>query len=248
MNLLMEGPSQQWEPVLKDGWAIAAYIASLSSDDVDEEYIFEHYRGCRAVLRMVPVAKLTAGDADHNIPSKAKARRYAKLALDTMPPLVVEDGQIMDGNHRFRDAIKKGATDVPCYVVEEAAAPANPMSAKQRKKLGFVQEAMREGFAQQRVHRNTSIAALKALAKNNVTSKTARFIIDDGELHGADAEEFTHYQISPQQRGIRGWLIYHGDDTFTYKAVGIFDMHPADDPLLRSFERQGIEREARQRF
>jgi hypothetical protein len=108
----------EWPPTLKDDWAIAEYIEATSSDYVDEEYIREHYRGCHAVLKKVAVTDLEPGDPEHNERSEKKEKKYAKMDLATMPPLVVEDGQIMDGNHRFRVAVAKGATHVLCYVVE----------------------------------------------------------------------------------------------------------------------------------
>lgn len=108
-----------WPPVLKDRYAIADYIETVASAYVDNEYISEHFRGCRAVLRMVPLAQIREGDEDHNIPSKAKERRYAKMDIATMPPIVIEDGEIQDGHHRYRVAKAKGLTEMLCYVVEE---------------------------------------------------------------------------------------------------------------------------------
>jgi hypothetical protein len=105
--------------VLEDAEAIASYIADLSPTEVDEEFIAEHFWGCRAELRMVPVSELREGDADTNMRSLKREKKYAKMDLATMPPLVVENGEIKDGNHRFRVAIAKGATEVPCYVVVE---------------------------------------------------------------------------------------------------------------------------------
>jgi hypothetical protein len=104
-----------------------------------------------------------------------------------------------------------------------------------------MREIISEAMAQTMLHRNTTIGTVKALARNS-KSKAARFVIHDGKLHASDAEEFTHYDIWPLQKGLRGW-VYHDGDAFTYKAVGIYDMHPADDPLLRAFERAGIARE-----
>jgi hypothetical protein len=105
-----------------------------------------------------------------------------------------------------------------------------------------MREIISEAMAQSMVHRNTTIGTVKALARNS-KSRAARFVIHDGKLHASDAEEFTHYDIWPLQKGLRGW-VYHDGDAFTYKAVGIYDMHPADDPLLRAFERAGIARES----
>ena len=102
-------------------------------------------------------------------------------------------------------------------------------------------EILQEEFAQKLIHRNTTISVLKALAKH-CSTHTSRFIIDeDGKLHGADAEEFTHYEIwSPG--GVRGWVYWYDDGSYKYKAVGMYNMYQEDHPLLRYFEKAGIER------
>lgn len=105
--------------VLKDEREIAAYIESVSTDYVDSEMIEEHFFGCRAVLRRVPIDRIRSGPEEANIPDKKKEKRYAKMDPATMPPLVVENGVIMDGNHRWRTAKSVGATHVPCYIVTE---------------------------------------------------------------------------------------------------------------------------------
>lgn len=103
-------------------------------------------------------------------------------------------------------------------------------------------EVMSERLANERIHRNTSVATLKALARN-APSQYARFVVADGELHAADAEAFTHHQIWSARATLRGWVHYLGDDRYSYKATGIYDMHPADDPVLRHLERAGIKRQ-----
>lgn len=109
--------------MLDDADAIAAHIATLASDDVDEEFIAEYFRDCGAVLRQVAVDDLQEGDPDKNARSKRKEARYRKLDPMTMPPLVIEeiDGALVvkDGNHRYRVARELGLTHVPCYVVTD---------------------------------------------------------------------------------------------------------------------------------
>lgn len=100
-----------------------------------------------------------------------------------------------------------------------------------------------ERMANERIHRNTSVATLKALARN-ASSHYARFVVADGALHAADAEAFTHHQIWSARATLRGWVHYLGDDRYSYKATGIYDMLPADDPVLRHLEQAGIKRVA----
>lgn len=106
---------------LADASAIADYITDLDPNASyhDIEMSFEdNYPDCGATLTMVPIEALTPGPEDANIRSAAKEKRYAKMTT-VAPPLVVADGQIMDGHHRYRIALAKGMTEMACYVVDE---------------------------------------------------------------------------------------------------------------------------------
>ena len=106
-----------WGAALDDDRAIAAYIASIASDYVNEELIEEYFRDMGAVLCWVPIDRLIEGDPDHNERSEVKERRYAKKKPGTMPPLVVdEDGTVRDGNHRLRVEQARGTSHLLCYV------------------------------------------------------------------------------------------------------------------------------------
>lgn len=104
---------------LKDAAAIAAYIEEVSSGYVDTEFVEEHYFGCEAVLEKLPIGELSEGPAEGNVPSASKEKKYANMPALTAPPLVVENGVVADGNHRFRAAVRRGDTHVWCYVVNE---------------------------------------------------------------------------------------------------------------------------------
>lgn len=106
-----------YAPVLKDAQEIAEYIMSTSSEDVDGEFIEEHFWGCHATLTKVPLVDLAEGNPDGNIRSASKERKYSKMDMATIPPLVVEDGTVVDGNHRYRVAKKNGVNMLWCYVV-----------------------------------------------------------------------------------------------------------------------------------
>lgn len=98
---------------------IASYIESVASDYVDTEFIEEYFFDCYASLKLVPIDELHEGNTDANIRNKSKERKYTKMNPDTIPPLVVENGEIKDGNHRYRVAVANGAKSLWCYVVEE---------------------------------------------------------------------------------------------------------------------------------
>lgn len=115
---------QPWPDILPNNRAIAAVIAELASDYVDEDFAAEYFFGRCARLRWVPIEELQEGNPDTNQRSRAKERRYAKLDQRTAPPLVVEDGVIKDGGHRFRVGKAAGAAGFWCYDVLDEPAPA----------------------------------------------------------------------------------------------------------------------------
>lgn len=100
---------------------IAGYIESISSDYVDIDQIEEYLgRDTSAILKMVPVSQLRPGNPDVNIRDKRKEYRYSKMNSNTIPPLVIwNNGEIIDGNHRYRVAISKNISELPCYVIEQ---------------------------------------------------------------------------------------------------------------------------------
>lgn len=126
IRLLKEPISEsidQWPAVLQDSREIARYIDSISSDYVDEELIEEYLMGCKAVLKEFPVASISEGDPDHNIADRAKQRAYATLDPSTRPPIVIKDNDVIDGNHRFRDAVARGAETIWAYDVVDDDTP-----------------------------------------------------------------------------------------------------------------------------
>jgi len=109
----------QWPKILRSAKEISDYISSQSSNYVDKEVIEEYFSGCQAVLEELPLESIREGNPEANIRDKRKERKYTKLDIATMPPIVVENGIIQDGNHRFRVAKAKGLNKILCYVVKE---------------------------------------------------------------------------------------------------------------------------------
>lgn len=114
-----------WPSVLEDSRAIAQYIDSISDDYVDVELIEEYLDGHKAILKEFPLASIGEGDPDHNIPDRAKQRAYAALDQTTRPPIVIKDNEVIDGNHRYRDAVARGSETIWAYdVVDDGASEA----------------------------------------------------------------------------------------------------------------------------
>lgn len=112
-----------WENTLADEGAIADYMEANASDEVCTEMIMEYFHGCGAKLMLLPIEDISEGHPDVNIKSAKKEKKYNKLPLETMPPIVVMDGIIEDGHHRYRIAKAKGAASILCYVVEPYPEP-----------------------------------------------------------------------------------------------------------------------------
>lgn len=112
----MEGGAP-FPDVLKDAQEIADFIETYASYDVDNEFIYEKFRGAHAVLKLVDIASLKEGGRDHNQQSETNEKAYAEQDLATQPPALVENGEVLDGNHRLRANKSRGLTQMWCYVV-----------------------------------------------------------------------------------------------------------------------------------
>lgn len=107
-------------PTLDDAAAIAAYVEATTPGEVDVEFVEECFRGAAAYLRRVRVEDLRPGDRSSHLEVLGRARLYASLPAEGRPPIVVEAGEVRDGHHRLRDAIRRGETDILAYEVVDA--------------------------------------------------------------------------------------------------------------------------------
>lgn len=103
---------------LNNQFEIATYIEETSSKLVDKQLIEEYFFGCNAILQKCLVENLVVEGKDHHLPDKVLERKYVKLPLETMPPLVVENYKVIDGNHRYRILKQLGVKNVKIYQIE----------------------------------------------------------------------------------------------------------------------------------
>lgn len=101
-----------------DAQEIVDYIETHALYAVDHEFVRELFRGTHAVLKLVPISELHEGERDANQRSKKNEDKYLKQDIKTQPPILVENGAVVDGNHRFRANKRRGLTHIWCYVVE----------------------------------------------------------------------------------------------------------------------------------
>lgn len=102
-----------------DAQGLADYIEAHASYEVDPEFVYEMFRGAHGVLKLMPIADLREGNRNNNERSKKNEDKYLKQSLKTQPPVVVEKGEVLDGNHRFRANKRRGLTHMWCYDVVE---------------------------------------------------------------------------------------------------------------------------------
>lgn len=112
-----------WPAMLSDEVEIARHVESLSPYDISTEDVEEAFRGCCARLRWVAIDTLITGDDDYNIAQPERQAECDRLPQGTMPPLVVESGQVKDGHHRLRTMRARNVAHCWVYDVEEIPVP-----------------------------------------------------------------------------------------------------------------------------
>jgi hypothetical protein len=118
----IKGGTQPFPQTL-DARGIADHIETYAVYPVDSEFVYEKFQGAHATLKLVPIASLREGGRDQNLQRKKTEDKYLKQSLKTQPPIVVENGEVLDGNHRLRANKRRGLTHTWCYVVTDGEAP-----------------------------------------------------------------------------------------------------------------------------
>jgi GNAT superfamily N-acetyltransferase len=114
---LFESESSYASTLDEDGLIAFAWecVHEDEIDEVNDEFIDEMFEGASAVLKRVPIAglKLNGG-----VEVGYKSKQYRKLTTEA-PPIIVNGStkEVMDGNHRLREALRRGQSDILAYVV-----------------------------------------------------------------------------------------------------------------------------------
>lgn len=106
-----------FKPILKNTEEIMNFINEFASEPIDEELVREYFYGCKAILKIVLVHSLKQGNEDYHIKNFEKEKRYELLPFETMPPLIIENDKVIDGNHRLRIAKKKHIKKINVYEI-----------------------------------------------------------------------------------------------------------------------------------
>ena len=109
MNLIM------FKPILKNAEEITDFIKEFATDSIDEELVREYFDGCKAILKLVKVSGLFEGEENQNAKDVKKEKNYEMLPIKNMPPLIVENDIVRDGNHRIRIAKRNNLEEIFIY-------------------------------------------------------------------------------------------------------------------------------------
>lgn len=104
-----------FKPILKDSDEIADYIVTFSIAPIDEDLVRDYFYGTKGVLKCVHTDTLISSYEDQNIKNIKNEKIYGLLPSITMPPLIVENNKVLDGNHRLRIAKRKGIKIIYIY-------------------------------------------------------------------------------------------------------------------------------------
>lgn len=103
-------------PDYLDSEGLAEYVIDLCGQEADPEFIRGAMEWRVGQLEWIPMDQLREGPKDTNIRSLRLEKKYSQLPIETTPPLLVdENGEVVDGNHRFRIAQAKKAVGLWCY-------------------------------------------------------------------------------------------------------------------------------------
>lgn len=108
-----------WKQNLCSSSEIASYVVGLSNYDVCREQIEEYFFNCHAKLVWISIRSLEISSPDHNLNDDVRQSVCDSLEISTMPPLLIENGKVIDGHHRLRTLLKQGALYHWAYDVEE---------------------------------------------------------------------------------------------------------------------------------
>lgn len=108
-----------FKTILKDCSEIAEYIEEISSHHVDIEVIEEYFLGCKAILKECLVSEIIIDNENIHKRDEEAEDRYKLLPIETMPPIIIENNIIVDGNHRFRVLKYLGVMKLKAYEVIE---------------------------------------------------------------------------------------------------------------------------------
>lgn len=97
---------------------LADLVIGCTPGQPDEEFIQEFFSGAKATLQFIALEQIKPGPADNNVRIASREKNYARQPAATVPPLVLENGHIQDGHHRYRVAKARGDAGLWCYCIE----------------------------------------------------------------------------------------------------------------------------------
>lgn len=106
---------RRFPETLKDENHIENYLQNLSSYPINKKKLHVILHNTYAVLKTVPIDSIKEGPRKKNRRHPWKEVKYMHMPVDTMPPVMVWKGTVIDGNHRLRVMKKKGEKTIRAY-------------------------------------------------------------------------------------------------------------------------------------
>lgn len=113
---LSEVTAKKWPTHLKDVDAIIDFCNEIGDIDEDEDMLLTLFDGMSADLKEVDISKL---HRQKDVDLRGDEDDYADMPAETAPPiLVLADGEIQDGAHRYEAAKIRGDKKMFAYVLK----------------------------------------------------------------------------------------------------------------------------------
>lgn len=107
---------------LKDIFEIIDYMNKNSNFSegyyLDEARLIDEYSDCKAILKNVEIKELKPKQ-DLTQVYQEKINKYTNLNYETSPPILVKNGVIIDGHHRYYSFINNGIDIIQVYELIE---------------------------------------------------------------------------------------------------------------------------------
>jgi hypothetical protein len=143
--MIRELANQTWKTTLKDAEEIAEYFAQWGDVKRDPLKVKDDFKNASAELKELPVKSLKFGVQffTDRLRNKSRENNYKKMAMTQIPPLVVENNVVIDGNRRFLKAHKLGLETVRAYVIKRSAPKLPPPPVEREIRLPELKAGMR---------------------------------------------------------------------------------------------------------
>lgn len=103
---------------LMHGYGIVEYLNRISKDEQFDvawfSHVFKHKMAKLTRVKTISLRPLVSGTRNEK-----KVSEYLFLETETRPPILIDQGVILDGAHRWLAAMQKGEEEIETYVIQD---------------------------------------------------------------------------------------------------------------------------------